>query len=121
MAVRRIVPNIRASSGATPTDFYTRILGLDVEMDFGWIITFGSPVARQAQISVLTRDATGPVVPDVSIEVDDLDSVHDRCVEAGLRIVHPLTMEAWGVRRFFVEDPNGKVINILSHECTETS
>jgi hypothetical protein len=26
-----------------------------------------------------------------------------------------LTAEAWGVRRFFVRDPNGKVLNILSH------
>lgn len=120
MAVRRIVPNIRTSGGAAATDFYTRILGLDVEMDFGWIITFGSPVVRQAQISVLTHHTTGPVVPDVSIEVNDLNSVHDRCVEAGLRIVHPLTMVPWGVRRFFVEGP-GKVINILSHERMKTT
>jgi hypothetical protein len=29
--------------------------------------------------------------------------------------VHPLTDEPWGVRRFFVREPNGKVLNILSH------
>jgi hypothetical protein len=23
--------------------------------------------------------------------------------------------EEWGVRRFFVRDPNGRVVNVLSH------
>ena len=30
-------------------------------------------------------------------------------------VVHPLTHEPWGVRRFFRREPNGKVLNILSH------
>jgi len=30
-------------------------------------------------------------------------------------IVHPLTQEPWGVRRFFVRDPDGNVINVVSH------
>ena len=34
--------------------------------------------------------------------------------ERNLRIVYPLSDEPWGVRRFFVADPNGVVINILS-------
>ena len=33
----------------------------------------------------------------------------------GLSIVYPATDEPWGVRRFFVADPNGVIINILSH------
>ena len=33
----------------------------------------------------------------------------------GYGIVHPLTEEAWGVRRFFVRAPDGNVINIVSH------
>jgi uncharacterized glyoxalase superfamily protein PhnB len=50
-----------------------------------------------------------------TIEVDDVEGVHDRLVERGYPVVHPLTTESWGVRRFFVEDPNGNVINVLSH------
>ncbi|MGA2287514.1 MAG: VOC family protein, partial [Bradyrhizobium sp.] len=33
----------------------------------------------------------------------------------GYSIVYPLTDEPWGVRRFFVRDPNGAVINVVSH------
>jgi hypothetical protein len=29
--------------------------------------------------------------------------------------VYPLTNEPWGVRRFFVKDPSGTIVNVLSH------
>jgi hypothetical protein len=29
--------------------------------------------------------------------------------------VYPLTDEPWRVRRFFVKDPNGAVLNVASH------
>jgi uncharacterized glyoxalase superfamily protein PhnB len=36
-------------------------------------------------------------------------------LEWGLEIAYPLTDEPWGVRRFFVVDPSGTVLNIMSH------
>lgn len=36
-------------------------------------------------------------------------------IERGLKIVYPLTNEPWGVRRFFVADPNGVVVNVMCH------
>jgi len=48
--------------------------------------------------------------------VDDVDAVHAEAIRRGLDVVHPLTDEPWGVRRFFVRDPNGHVVNILSHD-----
>jgi catechol 2,3-dioxygenase-like lactoylglutathione lyase family enzyme len=36
-------------------------------------------------------------------------------VAAGVEIVHPLSDEEWGVRRFFFRDPSGNVVNVLSH------
>ena len=36
-------------------------------------------------------------------------------VARGYEIVHPLTEEPWGVRRFFVRAPDGNVINMVSH------
>jgi catechol 2,3-dioxygenase-like lactoylglutathione lyase family enzyme len=65
---------------------------------------------------LMTRDLTAPVNPDVSVEVDDVDAAHDAALAAGLRIVHPLSDEEWGVRRFFFEDPSGNVVNVLSHQ-----
>jgi uncharacterized glyoxalase superfamily protein PhnB len=61
------------------------------------------------------QDATAPVVADITVEVADVDAVHVEAVRRGLEMVHPLTDEPWGVRRFFVKDPNGVVLNVASH------
>jgi uncharacterized glyoxalase superfamily protein PhnB len=74
-----------------------------------------SPSNPTAQLSVLRQDASAPVVPQVTVEVADVDAVHAEAVRRGLAIVHPLTDEPWGVRRFFVKDPNGVVLNVASH------
>ena len=63
----------------------------------------------------MTHDQTGPVVPDVSVQVDDVDAAHAAAVREGAEIVHPLTDEPWGVRRFFARDPDGHVLNVLGH------
>ena len=95
--------------------FYTNVLGLRPVMDLGWIVTLADPDRPASQISFMTHDATAPVAPQVSIEVDDVDACYAAAQRAGAEIVHPLTDEAWGVRRFFVRDPDGHVINVLSH------
>jgi uncharacterized glyoxalase superfamily protein PhnB len=51
----------------------------------------------------------------VSIEVDDVDAAYEAAIAAGLQIVHPLSDEEWGVRRFFFADAAGNVVNVLSH------
>jgi|SRR5919198_5641933 catechol 2,3-dioxygenase-like lactoylglutathione lyase family enzyme len=115
MSVRRIVPDFESRNPGASHEFYVDLLGLEVAMDQGWIVTFVAPGNSAAQISVMREDASAPVQPDVSIEVDDVDAVHAAATRLGYEIVHPLTDEPWGVRRFFVRDPNGKVVNVLSH------
>ncbi|GGP91697.1 VOC family protein [Streptosporangium pseudovulgare] len=114
MSVRRIVPNIQSGDPEESARFYG-LLGLEEVMNHGWIVTFASPSAPTAQVSVMTGDKTGPVIPDMSIEVDDVDAAYAAVRESGAEIVHPLQDEEWGVRRFFVRDPNGRVVNILGH------
>jgi uncharacterized glyoxalase superfamily protein PhnB len=46
---------------------------------------------------------------------DDVDEAYAEAQRRGYEIVHPLTVEPWGVRRFFVRAPDGNVINIVSH------
>jgi uncharacterized glyoxalase superfamily protein PhnB len=84
-------------------------------MDMGWIITFVSGDNPTAQLSVITSDITAPVHPDLTIEVDHVDELYAEAVRRNLVIVYPLTEEPWGVRRFFVRDPNGRVINLMMH------
>ncbi len=116
MAIRRVVPDITTDDLAGSRDFYTGLLGFDVGMDLGWVVTLVSPTNPTAQIILFRSGGSGPQ-PDMSIEVDDVDAVYRAAVEQGGDIVYPLTDEEWGVRRFFVLDPNGRVLNVMSHKA----
>ena len=115
MEIRRVVPDIRSDRMEESRDFYTGLLGFSVAMDMGWIVTLASPSNETAQISLFRTDASSAVHPDLTVEVGDVDAVHAEAVRRRLQIVHPLTDESWGVRRFFVVDPNGLVLNVMSH------
>lgn len=115
MTVRRIVPNLFESDPQRTREFYAGVFGLEVAMDMGWIATLASPVARAAQVSVFEQHAEAGRDPFVSIEVTDVDAVHARAVELGCEVVYPLRDEDWGVRRFMLCDPAGRVVNVLSH------
>ncbi|MGH7654446.1 MAG: VOC family protein [Gemmatimonadaceae bacterium] len=84
-------------------------------MDMGFVMTFVSPSNPTTQINVVRDDGGSTVLPHVSVEVADVNAVHKRAVERGLEIVYPLTDEPWGVRRFFVVDPNGTILNVMGH------
>jgi predicted enzyme related to lactoylglutathione lyase len=63
----------------------------------------------------MADDAGAPVRPSVSIEVDDVDAVHEAVQRLGYEVVHPLSDEPRGVRRFFVRDSSGNILNVLQH------
>ena len=115
MIVKRIVTNFATSDVSQARRFYADILGLEVAMDLGWIITFASPAQMVPQLSVATEGGSGTPVPDISIEVDDLDEAERRVREEGLSIEYGPTTEPWGVRRFYVRDPMGRLVNVLAH------
>ncbi|MCT2589948.1 VOC family protein [Streptomyces sp. N2-109] len=114
MSVRRVVPNIQSEAEQENREFYG-LLGFQEVMNLGWIMTLASPSHPTAQVSIMPSDKTAPVTPDMSVEVDDVDAVHAAVRKSGAEIVHPLQDEEWGVRRFFVRDPSGRVINVLTH------
>ncbi len=115
MTVRRIVANLAADDPGKARTFYETLLGLKVVMDQGWILTFASDAPTTPQLSVAIEGGSGTPVPDLSIEVDDVDDAHRRASAAGFEIVYDITDEPWGVRRFYVRDPFGRVVNILAH------
>ena len=116
MTIRRVVPNIWSADPEASRAFYVDVLGFEVAMDMGWIVTFASPANATAQISVVRPDETGTPQPDFTVEVADVDATHARARACGHAVVYPLTDEPWGVRRFFLRDPNGKIVNIMSHQ-----
>ncbi|MGX5843221.1 VOC family protein [Mesorhizobium sp. ArgA1] len=115
MTVRRIVANIGTPDAAAAKRFYQDVLGLDVLMDQGWIVTYGSDERMQVQVSFMAQGGSGTPVPDLSIEVDDVDALLDAMKAAGFAIEYGPADEPWGVRRFYVRDPFGRLVNILSH------
>ncbi len=116
MGINRVVPDLQSSSLPKASDFYTQVLGFQVVMDHGWIVTLADPHRPDVQLSLMTHDATAPVVPVASIQVDDVDAAYRAARAAGAEIVYELSDEPWGVRRFFVKDPDGNVLNVLAHD-----
>ncbi|OBY80994.1 glyoxalase [Paenibacillus sp. KS1] len=117
MTVKRIVANldIAASNLSEAKRFYEEILELDLMMDHGWIATYGSNDQMSIQISIASQGGSDTPVPDVSMEVDDVDAVLEKMERAGFSIEYGPADEPWGVRRFYVRDPFGKLVNILAH------
>ena len=115
MHVKRIVANIAAENVAAARRFYQDILGLDLLMDHGWIATYGSSQKMSVQVSIASEGGSDTPVPDLSIEVDDLDTALQRMKKAKVAIEYGPASEPWGVRRFYVRDPFGQLINILMH------
>lgn len=97
-------------------DFYADYLGLsDEPMTMDWVARFQSPDG-QAVVQLVTRDATAAHNPVISVTVgDDIEGAYEEAKRRGYEIVHPLTTEPWGIRRFFVRAPDGNVINVNSH------
>ncbi|MDQ3610034.1 MAG: VOC family protein [Actinomycetota bacterium] len=109
------MPHIPSKRFDQSREFYVGFLGFTEAMDLGRIVTFASPTNPTAQVSIVRPVEPSPGHPAVTVEVSDVDAVHGQAVRRGLRIVYPLSDEPWGVRRFFVVDPNGIVLNVMSH------
>jgi predicted enzyme related to lactoylglutathione lyase len=120
MKIRRVVPDIESDHLQESRAFYAGFLDFEIIMDMGWVITFASRSNPTAQVIVMRSESSGVVHPQMSIEVDDVDQAHAIAIKRKLKIVYPLVDEPWGVRRFFVADPNGVVINVLSHTKSRT-
>ncbi len=115
MKVKRIVADFGVPDPSLAQRFYGELLGLDLLMDLGFIATYGTNHPVPAQVSFMTEGGSGAPSPDLSIEVDDVDAALSRMQKARLPIEYGPVDEPWGVRRFFVRDPFGKLINILQH------
>jgi catechol 2,3-dioxygenase-like lactoylglutathione lyase family enzyme len=116
MAVKRIVANLAVTDTEKGAVFYQGILGLDLAMDFGWIKTYVGHTAASPQLSIATEGGSGAPVPNLTIEVDNFDAVWRRVMEAGLEVSYGPVTEPWGVRRFFVRDPFGNIVNVMTHK-----
>ncbi len=115
MRSNQITANLRVADLEAARSFYTDYLGLSVEeFNLGWVARYTDPDTG-AHVQLVTRDGTAPESSVLSVRVDDVEAAHEQAQERGYEIVHPLTTEAWGVRRFLVRAPDGNVLNIVGH------
>jgi catechol 2,3-dioxygenase-like lactoylglutathione lyase family enzyme len=113
--VSRITTNLAVPDLEASKTFYTGYLGLSTEeFNLGWVARYTSPHTG-AHVQLVTRDATAPEDSVISVHTDDVDAAYEEAERLGYEIVHPLTTEPWGVRRFFVRAPDGNVVNIVAH------
>ena len=116
MEIKRIHPYVESADPEVAREFYVGVFGLDVAMEEP-VLGLVSPQVPSAQLIVTPRGTETPQ-PDFGIDVGDgsaVDEAHERVRAMGIRIVYPLTNEAWGVRRFFFEDPDSRIVNVLAH------
>jgi catechol 2,3-dioxygenase-like lactoylglutathione lyase family enzyme len=115
MRVFRVMADLPVGDIEEAKGFYTDYLGLSSEeFNLGWVARYTSPETG-ANVQLLTRDATAAEDPLVSVHAEDVEAAYEEALRRGYEIVHPLTTEAWGVRRFFVRAPDGTVLNIVQH------
>lgn len=101
--------------------FYIDHLGFDVSFAADWYVQLVLPTQPHIQLAVM--DYQHETVPAayrhrstgliLSFEMDDVDSLHQRLVEAGLPIHSPLRDEAFGQRHFITSDPNGVLLDFI--------
>ncbi|MEU8613364.1 VOC family protein [Actinoplanes sp. NPDC048791] len=115
MRARRIMTNLPVPDLEAAKGFYTDFLGLSTEeFNLGWVARYTSSDGG-ASVQLVSGDATAPEDSVISVQTDDVDGAYEEAQRLGYEIVHPLTTEPWGVRRFFVRAPDGNVLNIVAH------
>ncbi len=62
-------------------------------MDHGWIQTYGNAETMTVQVSIASEGGSGTPVPDLSIEVDNLDEILARIHAAGIALEYGVAEE----------------------------
>lgn len=125
MKVRDLYPLITTPALFEARDFYVTHFGFDVLFEASWFVYLSGPAdgeTRGATLAFMHPDhPSNPPGPEsfdgpgmiLTVEVADAAAFHDRLVANGAPIVHPLTDEAWGQRRFMTRDPAGVLVDVV--------
>jgi predicted enzyme related to lactoylglutathione lyase len=115
MHATSIMANLPVADIEAAKGFYTGYLGMTTEeFNMGWVARYSSPTTA-ASVQLVTRDASAPEDSAISVHTDDIEGAYAEAQKLGYEIVHPITDEPWGIRRFFVRAPDGNVINVANH------
>ena len=120
--ITSIFPTICSDDVAASRAFYVDLFDFQVIFDSGWYVQLQAAGAPQCQIGIVERDHD--TVPEafrrtpagvlISIEVADVDAVHQRAVASGLDVVLSLRSEEFGQRHFIAVDPDGALVDVIT-------
>jgi predicted enzyme related to lactoylglutathione lyase len=115
MRAIRVIANLPVADLEASKGFYSGFLGLSTEeFNLGWVARYTSPDTGTS-VQLVTRDASSPEDSVISVQTDDVEAAYEEARRLGFEIVHPLTVEPWGVHRFLVRAPDGNVVNVVAH------
>ncbi len=125
MKVRDLYPLITTPALADVQDFYVTHFGFHVAFEASWflyLVGASEDGTRGATLAFMHPDhPSNPPGPEsfdgkgmiLTIEMSDAATTYQRLLSEGAPIVHPLTDEAWGQRRFMTRDPAGVLVDIV--------
>jgi len=125
MRIRNFYPLITTSHLVEARDFYVRHFGFEPLFEASWFVLLlgkdehGNP--GPALAFMRPEHPSAPPGPEpfsgagmiFTFEVADAAAAQKAIAKSGAPIVHPLTDEAWGQRRFMTRDPAGTLIDIV--------
>jgi catechol 2,3-dioxygenase-like lactoylglutathione lyase family enzyme len=117
-----IFPTICTDDIAATGEFYRTWFGFEDVFASDWYVQLQAPNGPHRQIGIVRR--SHPSVPEgfrqlpagflLSIEVDNVDDVHRRLADAGVRMARDLRDEPWGQRHFIAIDPSGTMVDVIT-------
>ena len=121
MKVTSYYPVLMVDDVATTSAFYVAHFGFKPLFETEWYVHLQSGEYEAVNLAVLNGQhetvpengrgrATGLLL---NFEVEDVDSVYELLLEAGLPIHLPVRDEAFGQRHFITSDPNGVLIGVI--------
>jgi predicted enzyme related to lactoylglutathione lyase len=115
MRVTQIIANLPAPDPADLAAFYRKVFDLTVEHDMGWIAFMRAPSDMPVRLQLASEGGSGTDLPVISIGVDDLEEALAKARAAGIEPAYGPVDEPWGVRRFYLRDPAGNLVNVVTH------
>ncbi len=109
----RIAASIGVTDMARAVDFYTRAFGLEIGFQNGSPVQFTLLELGEAELHLLLAPGwRGPPFNVAHLITTDVDALHRRCTEAGVKVVRALADKDYGTRASVIEDPDGNRIDI---------
>ena len=124
MTIRRGFASLFSDRLAETRDFYVKLLGFRVDFDSDWFVHLQAPDNSAIELGLLRRDhelvpepfRKAPTGTMVTVVVDDVDEIRERCRGMGIEVVQEPRNEFYGQRRMLVTDPDGTLVDVSS-EC----